>query len=89
MALRLRIAVHDHVGEKGEELRGPVTPALELEELRRVVDQRRGCLAGAEGLVLDDIFNEWDVRFYPANPELPQRPVHPLEGDRGRTARTP
>ena len=49
---------------------------------------RRG-LAGAEGLVRDDVFEERDVRLHPADAELPQRAVHALEGDREMSGRRP
>jgi hypothetical protein len=40
------------------------------------------CLAGAEGLVGDDVLEEGNVGFHPADAELAQRAVHPLAGHR-------
>ena len=81
IALGLRVAIDCYIGEEGEELRGAVAAAFELKELRRGIDERGRRLAGAEGVVEDDVFQERDVRLYAADAELAQRPVHALEGD--------
>ena len=81
VSLGVRVAVDDDVAEEVQQLRGPVFPAAEGEELRRGVDERRGGLAAAELRVQDDVLEEGDVGLDPADPELRQRPVHAVHGD--------
>ena len=57
VALRVRIAVHDHVAEEVQQLRRAVAARLELEQLRRRVDHRRRRLAAAEDRVMRCTFS--------------------------------
>ena len=59
---------------------------FELEQFRRGVDQRGRRRAGAEGLVVDDVFEERNVRLHAADAELAQRAVHALQAP-GRKSR--
>ena len=79
-SLHLLVAVDDDVAEEVQELGRPVPPRLEPEEGGRGVDQGRVGLAGTEGLVVNDIFNERNVGLYPPDPHFPESPVHPLQG---------
>ena len=45
------------------------------------------CLAGAEGFISDDVFEERNVGFYPANPELAEGAIHALAGSGETTTR--
>src|SRR5690606_14729088 len=77
--LDLGIAVDRDVGKVGEHLRGPVLPRAEVEELGCGVDERRGGFSGAERFVVDDVFQERNVRLYSANTEFGESAVHPVE----------
>ena len=76
----LRIAVDDDVAQEGQQLAGAVAPRLELEQIRRRVDQCRGGLPGAEDRVGDDVFEEGDIGLDAADAEFAQGAVHALEG---------
>ena len=52
----------------------------EVEELRRLVDERRGDVAGAEIRVVDDVFEERNVRLDAADAEFAQRAVGAVAG---------
>ena len=86
VAFGLRVAVDNDVGEKSEEFRRAVLAGLEIEERGRRVDERRCRFPAAERLVVDDIFEERDVCFDAPDPELAERPAHPLERHRERLA---
>ncbi len=79
VALRVRIAVDDHVAEKAEQLRRAVAPRLEFEELRRRVDHRRRRPPAAEAREVNDVFQERNVRLHPADAELAQRAIHAIQ----------
>ena len=79
-ALGRGVAVDDHVAQVGQELARAVAPRLEVEQRRRGVDEARGGLARAEGLVVDDVVEERDVGLDAADAELVQGPLHALEG---------
>src|SRR5690606_22861061 len=78
-ALRVRVAVDDDLAEEVQQLGGAVAAGLELEQLRRRVDQRGRGLAGAELRVGDDVFEERDVRLHAADPEFAERPAGAVE----------
>ena len=75
-----RIAVDDDVAEVGEQLGRAVAARRELEQLRRLVDERRGDVARQERRVGDHVLEERDVRLHAADAELAQRAVHALAG---------
>ena len=79
---RLRIAVHHHVANVTEQPVRAITARAEGEQLRRGIDQRRARLTIAEGLVLDDVFDERNVRLHAADAEFLQRAVHAIERNR-------
>ena len=75
-ALHFGVAVDRHLAEELQQARGAVAAALELEQLRRLVDEARGALARAEQRVVDDVLEELQVGGDAANAELAQRAVH-------------
>src|SRR5690606_1643144 len=75
----LGISVDDDVGEVGEHLRGTVLARAEIEKLWGGVDECGGRFSGAEGFVVDDVFEERDVRLHSANTEFRKGAVHPVE----------
>ena len=79
--LGMRVAVDDDVAQEVEQLGGPVLAAAEGEEFRRGVDERGRGLTRAELRMEDDVLEEGDVGFDPADPELRERPVHAVHGD--------
>ena len=79
MLLGLGVAIDDYIAQKGQELGGAVLAQLEIEQLRRGVNQRRCRRALAERGVVDHVFQERNIRLHPANAELPQRAVHALQ----------
>src|SRR5204863_1626214 len=79
ITLGLWIAVDDYVGQKREQLGRSIPASLEMKQIRCVVDQRRGCLAGPKDGVGNDILKKRDVGLDPANAEFPQRTVHSLQ----------
>ena len=79
VALGVRVAVDDDVAEEIQQLGRAVAARLELEQLGRGVDERRGRLAGAEFVVVNDVFQERDVRLHAADAELAQRAVHAVQ----------
>ena len=81
-ALGLWIAVHHHIANVFEQPVRTIAARTKGEELRRGVDQCRARLPGAKGLVLDDVFDERNVRLHAANPEFLQRAVHAIERHR-------
>ena len=82
VALSLRVAVHNHIGEEGKQARGAVAAGLELEERRRGVDERGRRLARGEFRIEDDIFEERNVCLHAANAEFAERAEHSLERHR-------
>ena len=67
VAFRVRIAVHDDVAEEVQQLGRAVAARREIEQLRRGVEHRRCCLAAAEFLVLNDVFEERYVGLHAAD----------------------
>ena len=76
------VAVYGDFGEVGEGAGGAVAAFAEFEELGLGVDELGVRLAGAEGLVGDDVFEERDVRFHAADAELAEGAIHALAGHR-------
>ena len=70
------MAVHRHVGEVVEQLRGAILPLHLSEKLRRGVDEPGRIGIVAKTLVGDDRLKEGEVRRYAANSEFTQCPVH-------------
>jgi hypothetical protein len=67
------MAVHDDVREIRQQLRRAVLAARDLEQLRRVVEEPCPRLAAHEGLVLEHVLQEREVRLDAADAELAQR----------------
>ena len=84
VTLRLRIAVHRHVAEEREQFGGAVAARLELDQFRRRINQRRRGPTRAELFVVNDVFEEWNVRLHSADTKFAQRAVHALERIRER-----
>ena len=80
VTLGLRVAVDDDVAEEVQQPGRAVAARFEGEQLRRGVNQSGGCPAGLEDRVVDEVFQEREVRFHAANAELAQRAVHALAG---------
>ena len=80
--LHFGIAVEDDIADVREQLGGAVGAAGEAEQLRRIVEEGSGDFAGAETRMIDDIFEERDVRLDAADAELAQRAIHALAGFR-------
>ncbi len=83
-ARRLGVPVHGDVADEGQQLRRPVPPGREVEQLGRLVDELRVVGVVQEALVLQQVLHEGDVRRHAADAELPQRPVHARDGRLGR-----
>ena len=81
-ALGLRIAVHHHISNVLKQPVRAIAARPEGEEFRRGIDQRRTRLPRAEGLILDDVFDERNVRLHAANPKFLQRAVHAIKRNR-------
>ena len=79
--LGMRVAVDDDVAQEIKQFGGPVFAAAEGEEFGRGVDQRRCRLSAAELRMENDVFEEGNIGFDPANPEFRERPVHAIHGD--------
>ena len=78
-AFHQRMAVYRDVAQIPQQLGRAVAARLELEQLRRRVNQRRRGQPLLERVVVDDVFQERNVRLHAANAEFPQRPVHALQ----------
>ncbi len=78
VSLCVRVAVDGDLREVGECAGGAVAAFGEFEEFRFGVDELGVRLAGAEGLISDDVLEERDVGFYAADTELAQCAVHAL-----------
>ena len=70
------IAVDDDLAEKGEEAGGAIPPPLQLQQVRGLIDETGGVVAGDEPGVGDQRFKEGEVGLDAANAEFPQRPLH-------------
>ena len=80
VAFRVGVAVYGDFGKVGERAGGAVAAAGELEEGGLGIDELGVCLAGAEGVIRDDVFEEGDVGFHAADAELAEGAVHALAG---------
>src|SRR5216683_5624911 len=74
------ISVYHHFAEVTQELRRPILQRSELEQRGRFVEKRSGYSARLKALVVHDVNQERNVRFYSANAELAQAAVHPAAG---------
>ena len=79
--LGMRVAVDDDVAQEIKQFGGPVFAAAEGEEFGRGVDQRRRGLSAAELRMKNDVFEEGNIGFDPADPEFRESPVHAIHGD--------
>ncbi len=76
----MRVSVYRDFGKICQGAGGAVAAAGELEEGGLGIDELGVCLSGAEGVIGDDVFEERDVRFHPADAELAEGAVHALAG---------
>ena len=80
LALDLGVAVQNYVAEVKQELGGAVASAREVEEFRRVVEERSGDLTGAETRMIDHVFDKGDVGLHAANAKFAKGAVHAMAG---------
>ena len=74
------MTVHNDVGDIGKDSRSPIAPRLELKQFGSAVDKARRVLFRQKDWVLEERFDERNVRGNAANPEFPQCSVHPRYG---------
>ena len=79
MPLGKGVAVHHHVREIVQQLRGPVLLGGELQEVGIAVDESGGRLPASKIRMLRDVEEERNVRLHPADSELVQAAVHPIQ----------
>jgi hypothetical protein len=82
VAFGVGVAVYRDFREVGEGAGGAVAALAEFEKLRLRIDEFGVRLAGTEGFVGDDVFEERDVRFHAADAELAEGAIHALAGHR-------
>lgn len=83
----LVVAVDNRLAQKLEQLGGTVAATLEIKERRRGIDERRDGLAREKAVMVDNVFDERDVRLDAADAKLAQGSVHPLDGELEATGR--
>jgi len=81
-SLGARISVERDVREIRQRAGGAVAADAELEQLGLGINELGVRLAGAEGFVGDDVFEERNVGLHASDAELAQGPVHALAGHR-------
>ena len=74
-ALRLSIAVDDHVGDEGQQAAGAVAALRRVEQIRRCVDEAGGVAAVAEFRMLEHSLEEREVGGDPGDAEFAQGAV--------------
>ena len=85
-ALGLWMAIDRHISNIGQKLGGAVLPLHMLEQFRRRVDEPRRVIVGLKFWMIDNRFEEGQVRRHTANTELTQSTVHTADRlDRCRT----
>ena len=83
-ALRLGMPVDGDIGDIGQDAGCPVAPRLELEQLRRLVDELGMILVVEEGRVLQQVLDKGDIGRDATDAELPQCPVDARNRGLGR-----
>ena len=80
VAFGVGVAVDGDFRKVGEGAGGAVAAFAEFEELGLGIDELGVRLAGAEGFVGDDVFEERDVRLHAADAEFAEGAIHALAG---------
>ena len=76
--LGVRIPVHRDLAQVGQQFAGPVSARPERKEPGVGIDEFGMNFPGLKRFMENHVFQEGDVGLDPADPELPQGPVHPL-----------
>ena len=79
LAAHFRMPVHRHISDIAQQLGRPVLAPLQIEEFRRVVDEPRRVIPGAEIRMFQHRFQKGEVGRHAAYTVFPQRPVHPRD----------
>src|SRR5205807_9332714 len=78
LTLHFGVAVEDDVAEIGEQLGGAVAATWKAKKLGRLVKERRCNLSGAKLRMIDDVFDEGNIRLHAADSEFAKGAVHSL-----------
>ena len=76
LGFQQRVAIHEDVGQKSQQPRGPILALGELEQLGRLVQKPRRAFPGDKRGVGDQVKQERNVRFDAADTKLLQAAFH-------------